>query len=320
MTEREGSGERQEAAASGSRLARAASTGAPSRSGSRPGSSLPLARQPSAGGATSPKRVSFALQPQPLGSPAGAGSPSRRRLARSPQPAAASAALRLITAADHSLVFIPEVDSPGRKPLAPLATPFRRAPSNQALCASDSEIAATVDMSDLPPGVHTPRRSDSLARALFSLLPGQASVGDSPESSPKASQEMAAAAGTAAAGTPAAAQPGQQAARAGSGGVTTPPPTPRSGALSPTPAAAAAATSGLGFRLASLLGRLLDAAGTSGSSIAELAATSSGAAVLSGPSRPSMDSSYASVASGSSSDLFGSACSEAHGANSVGEE
>ncbi|KAL4424565.1 hypothetical protein ABPG77_009149 [Micractinium sp. CCAP 211/92] len=197
------------------------------------------------------------------------------------------------------------VDSPSRQPLPPLSSPFRRAPSNQALYASDSEIAATVDMSDLPPGVHTPRRADSLARAFFSLLPGQASPVDSTECGSQANQASA----------PMAYSLSERStAKAGSGAVATPPPTPRSGDMSPTPAATVTAPPGLGSRLAGLLGCLLEAAGTSGSSIAELAAASSGALAPSGRSGPSREGSFASLAScGSSAANFGSPCGGAEG-------
>lgn len=162
-------------------------------------------------------------------------------------------------------------------------------------------------MSDLPPGVHTPRSADSLARALLSLLPGQPAADNSLEGSVKGPREQAAAAG----GPP---PRGQRALGAGSGGVATPPPSPRSGELSPTPSAAVAASSGLGSRLVSLLGRLLEAAGTSGSSIAELAAAGSGALAPGVGSVPSGDTSLASLAGeGSPASLFGSACGAAAG-------
>lgn len=178
-------------------------------------------------------------------------------------------------------------------------------PLLQALYASDSEIAATVDMGDLPPGVHTPRSVDSLARAFFSLLPGQASLVDSTECGPQASQASA----------PMAYSLSERStAKAGCGAVATPPPTPHSGDLSPTPAAAVTAPPGLGSRLAGLLGCLLEAAGTSGSSIAELAAAGSGALAPSGRSGPSREGSFASLAScGSSAANFGSPCGGAEG-------
>lgn len=161
-------------------------------------------------------------------------------------------------------------------------------------------------MSDLPPGMHTPCRADSLARTLFSLLPGQAAATDEPQLSPPTAQGPAAASGAVRV-----VQPGQQTARGDSGGGATPPPTPRSRALTPTPAAAVAASSSMASRMACLLGRLLEAAGTSGSSIAELAAAGSGTLAPSGHSGCSRDSSYSCLPGGSSADLFGSACSAA---------
>ncbi len=106
---------------------RLSSAGTPNSGGSQPGSAVALGRQPSAGGTASPKRVSFALQAQPLRGPASAASPSRRRSRPlAPQPAA----LQLITAADHSLVFIPQV----------ILEPLTNAPAGiLPVCCTNSE-------------------------------------------------------------------------------------------------------------------------------------------------------------------------------------
>lgn len=106
MTERGGGDGCREAVGGGGRIARATSAGAPNSGSNHLGSALALSRQPSAGGTSSPKRVSFALQPPPLDGRASVASPSRRRVRPLPQQ---GPALALITAADHSLVFIPEV-------------------------------------------------------------------------------------------------------------------------------------------------------------------------------------------------------------------
>lgn len=93
-------------------------------------------------GTVSPKRVTFAALPplRPASTAGGAGSPLRRPRAAPASPASLVQALRegqrsalvaaAAAAADHSLVFIPEVDSPSRPALAALAT-CRRWPSDE---------------------------------------------------------------------------------------------------------------------------------------------------------------------------------------------
>lgn len=170
----------------------------------------------------------------------------------------------------------------------------------QALSASDEEIASTVDMSDLPLSLEPPRspRGTPLAaaRALFGLRGEAGPLGP-------------AGAAPAAPRSPLGLLRGQPAEEEAA------PPTPAvadhsvSAFYSEAPAGDQEAPdcgASLASRLTCLLGRLLTAAGTSGSSIADLAAAGSGALVLAsgvGSSCSSLES-LASARSGG-----GSACS-----------
>lgn len=159
----------------------------------------------------------------------------------------------------------------------------------QALVASDAEIAGTVDMSDLPLSPRTPPASPAgLAQAFFDLMPQQrlarATSADQQGSAAVEASEAAEAAASAA---------GEHSAFA---------------------ATAAEAEAGAATPLAALTGllcRFLSAAATSGSSIAELAATNTGSRLCSGFSRsPSVDTLYSARSSCSELSTYGSACSD----------
>ena len=148
--------------------------------------------------------------------------------------------------------------------------------------ASDAEIAGAVDMSDLPLSPRTPPASPvGLAQAFFDLMPQQRlarpASADQPEGGTAASSAAGSAGGESA----------STAAEAEEGGGT-----PLAG-------------------LKGLLCRFLSAAATSGSSIAELAATNTGSRMCTGFSRSaSVDTLYSARSSSSELSAYGSACSD----------
>ncbi|PRW32608.1 rRNA methyltransferase mitochondrial [Chlorella sorokiniana] len=219
------------------------------------------------------------------GSGGAASSPLR------PPPVRLTAPLARPAVADELLCFMPQVDSPHR-PQSPLGLPplaaSRRWPSNEALVASDAEIAGSVDMSDLPLSPRTPPASPvGLAQAFFDLMPQQRLARDASIDS----------AGAAAGGGGAAAVPADRAAAAAAAAAEA----EDAAESRETPFAA----------LKGLLCRFLTAAATSGSSIADLAATNSGSRLCPSLSRSaSVDTLYSARSSSSELSAYGSACSD----------
>ncbi len=168
--------------------------------------------------------------------------------------------------------------------------------------ASEAEIAGTVDMSDLPLSPRTPPASPvGLAQAFFDLMPQQRLARAASVDTASAAEGGAVAADESAGPAPAGAA-GERGTATGTAAA----------AAEGAPEGEAQGEAGAAYAaLKALLCRFLSAAATSGSSIAELAATNTGSRLCPSFSRSaSVDSLYTARSSSSDLSAYGSACSD----------